>query len=265
MTESERAALDTIRRVVDSVIGESAIPDTLPVEINSLTLPVPYLSQFGQGADEFTNDSGAAAGAMLVGAYTGKKLTPSDFFHSSSTIADAPLSFPQISETLGKLGVSAELRIALKLADLALVLFSGRPAIIHIDHDLLHQAGLTPETFDGPHFVTVVGMDLRHAYIHDPLLENVSGQAKVIPWVPFFQAWKKGDGNVRTMLVPRQQLIRRVRVTATSLNVYRQPGVKAAPVGTVGSGEMFEITVRSNWWGKIGEDRWINLNYTTDI
>jgi hypothetical protein len=30
-------------------------------------------------------------------------------------------------------------------------------------------------------------------------------------------------------------------------------------------GDLFEITTQKNGWGKIGEERWINLSYATDI
>ena len=53
MTEPERAALDHIRQVVDSVIGvrnlpdtlpsesNASIPDTLPQDLNAIILPEP--------------------------------------------------------------------------------------------------------------------------------------------------------------------------------------------------------------------------------
>ena len=89
MTEPERAALDHIRQVVDSVIGVRnvpdtlppdpassipdtlpadspvIIPDTLPPDVSTSVLPVPYVSQLGTGAGQIINDSGAAAGVRL--------------------------------------------------------------------------------------------------------------------------------------------------------------------------------------------------------
>jgi hypothetical protein len=279
MTEPERAALDHIRQVVDSVLGvptppdtlpgtdtnasvpdslpadtNASVPDTLPPYVNPSILPVPYISQLGSGADQITNDSGAAAGAMLVRAYTDQTITPAEFF-----------SFAQISNTLSAKGLPVELRSSLKLADLSLILFSGRPVIALIKQTVLLAAGMTPEKFDGPHYLVVVGMDVDQAFIHDPLRKDGSGEAQGIPWLIFYQAWTQAEGYERAILVPRLQLVRRVCVTTDLLNVYTQPSDNALLAGTVSLGDLMEITTQKNGWGKIGEDRWISLSNTVDI
>jgi hypothetical protein len=288
MTEPERAALDHIRQVVDSVIGVRNLPDTLPAEptssvpdtlpadtsaptpdplpaaTNASILPVPYISQLGAGTDQFI-DTGAAAGAMLVQAYIGLSIPPSEFYQQAGQFGDVPLSFAQISNTLIARGLPVELRSGLKLADLCYILFSGRPVITLVDHAILQAAGLTPEKFAGPHFMVVVGMDVEQAFVHDPLRKDASGQAVGIPWLIFYQAWSQAQDYERSILVPRLQLVRRVRVSANLLNVHAQPSANALLVGTVGLGELFEITTQTNGWGKIGEDRWISLSYTADI
>ena len=277
MTEPERAALDHIRQVVDSVIGVPSVPDTLPPDPNAAIpdtlppdgctsiLPVPYISQLGAGSDQLFNDSGAAAGAMLVQAYTDQTIPPIEFYKQSGQIGDAPLSFTQISNTLSAKGLPVELRSGLKLADLSFILFSGRPVIALFNHTVLQAAGLTPEKFDGPHYLVVLGMDMEQAFVHDPLRKDASGQAQGIPWLIFYQAWSQAQGYERAALVPRLQLVRRVRVTANLLNVHSQPGANALLAGTVSQGELFEITTQKNGWGKIGQDRWISLSYTADI
>ena len=277
MTEPERAALDHIRQVVDSVIGVPSVPDTLPPDPNAAIpdtlppdcctsiLPVPYISQLGAGSDQLFNDSGAAAGAMLIKAYTDQSITPVEFYEQTGQIGDAPLSFEQISSTLSAKGIPVELRSGLKLADLSLILFSGRPVIALVKQTVLNTAGLTPEKFDGPHYLVVAGMDVDQAFIHDPLRKDASGQAQGIPWLIFYQAWTQAQGYERAILVPRLQLVRRVRVTADLLNVYKQPETNALLAGTVNLGDLFEITTQNNGWGKIGEYRWINLKKTTDI
>ncbi len=121
MTEPEHAALEHILRVVESVIGETTpAPSGTSQTGGAATpaiLPVPYISQLGTGAEQFTNDSGAAAGVMLVRAYIDKTITPNDFFNQSGQHADYPLSFTQIANALSANGVSAELRVPLKLAE----------------------------------------------------------------------------------------------------------------------------------------------------
>jgi|NGEPerStandDraft_6_1074524.scaffolds.fasta_scaffold58281_2 hypothetical protein len=301
MTEPERAALDHIRQVVDSVLGvpnnpdtlpadsiasvpdtlpqdpNAAIPDTLPSEgdlptpdplpeqISSSILPVPYLPQLEPATDQFVSDSGAATGAMFVQAYTDQTITPAEFFKQTGQIGDAPLSFEQISNTLGAKGVPVELRSGLKLADLSLILFSGRPVIALVKQMVLQAAGLTPEKIDGPHYLVVVGMDVEQAFVHDPLRRDASGQSLAVPWLIFYRAWSQAEGYKRAVLVPRLQLVRRVSVSTDPLNVYSQPDASAMLAGTVNQGDLFEIKTQANGWGKIGEDRWIDLSCTTDI
>ena len=300
MTEPERAALDHIRQVVDSVIGVRNLPDTLPAEpttsipdtlppdtntptpdplppdtntftpdplppaTNASILPVPYISQLGAGSDQFI-DTGAATGAMLLQAYTDLTITPAEFYKQTGQVGDVPLSFAQISNTVSAKGLPVELRSGLKLADLCYILFSGRPVIALVDHTILQAAGLTREKFDGPHFLVVLGMDVEQAFVHDPLRKDSSGQAQGITWLIFYQGWTQPQDYERAILVPRLQLVRRVRVTANLLNVYSQPSANALLAGTVGLGELFEITTQNNGWGKIGVDRWISLSYTADI
>lgn len=202
---------------------------------------------------------------MLVGAYNDQAITPTEFYKQTGQSTDNPLSFAQISNTLSAHGIPVELRSGLKLADLSLILFSGRPVIALVKQTVLQQVGLTPETFNGPHYLVVVGMDVKQAFIHDPLRRDATGQAQGIPWLTFYQAWTQPQGYERAVLVPRLQLVRRVRITANVLDVHSQPSPDATLAGTVSMGDLFEITTQKNGWGKIGEDRWISLSYAADI
>jgi hypothetical protein len=263
MTEPERAALDHIRQVVDSVIGVQTLPEPPVAGGTAAVLSVPFYSPAG---DDAIGDSGAAAGVMLVRAYGNKSITPADFYEQTGVGAGYPLSFTQIMNALGVNAVAVELRSNLKLSDLALILFSGRPAIVPIQQTVLQQAGLTSDAFDGSYYVVVVGMDMKQVYIHDPLRQDASGQAQAVPVLTFYQAWTQAQGYERAVLVPRQQLVRRVRVTSRALDVYSQPGgVEAKPSGTVSFGDVFEITQQKSGWGRISEERWIDLSYTAEI
>jgi hypothetical protein len=266
MTEPERAALEHIRQVVDSVIGVPDATEALPVDIHPSILPVPYFSPLVNELGEFTTDAGAAAGVMLVRAYGNTSITPEDLYHQTGQAADHPLSFTQIMNALGVNAIAVELRSNLKLVDLPLILFSGRPAITPIKQTILQQAGLAPGQFNGPYYVVVVGLDMKQVFIHDPLRADNAGQALRVPWLTFYQAWTQAEGYERAVLVPRQQLVRRVRVTSNVADVYKQPaGAEASLAGTANLGEVFEVTSQKGGWGKIGEDRWINLGHTTDI
>ena len=265
MTEPERAALEHIRRVVDSVIGEAApAPASASQPLVNL-LPVPYVSQLGVGASQFTNDSGAAAGAMLVRAYTGKTITPDDFFSQTGVRDDTPLSYTLISSALAANGVPAELRYSMKLGDLALVLATGRPAITLVNHDVLQQAGVTSETFSGPHYLVVVGLDVKQVCVHDPLRSDNSGIGQAIPWLMFYRAWNQAQGYQRAALIPRMQLIRRVLVNPATLDVHNDASASAASVAVAHAGDVFEVTEQKNGWGKIETGKWILLSSTADI
>lgn len=265
MTEPERAALDHIRQVVDSVIGVPAPPEPLPPGSYASILPVPHISQMEWGDDQSTSDSGVAAGVMLVRAYIDQAITPADFGNQAGQTAGNLLSFTQILNAMNGNGVPVELRSNLKLVDLSIILFSGRPVIAPIKQTVLQQAGLTSGIFNGPYYVVVVGMDVKQVFIHDPLRKDASGQAQEVPWLTFYRAWSQAQGYERAVLVPRQQLVRRVRITASTLDIHDQPDDVANLVGKVNLGELFEVVAQKNGWGKINKDRWINLSFTADI
>jgi hypothetical protein len=271
MTEPERAALEHIRQVIDSVIGVPAPPEPAPPEPASLQanpniLPIQPMPHSGEEIGIPHPDSGAEAGALLLNAYLDSTITPADFSVQAGRSADNPLSFTQIMNGLGVNGLSVELRGTLKLADLSLILFSGRPVITPVQPAILQQAGLMQEKMNEPFFVLVVGMDVKQVFIHNPFGKDVSTQTQGIPWLTFYQAWSQAKGYERAALVPRQQLLRRVRVTAILLDVFGQPGGDdASPAGTASLGDVYEVTRQKNGWGRIAEDRWINLSYTADI
>lgn len=266
MTEPEHAALEHIRRVVDSVIGErppqEAAAPVIPASNPFCCLPVPYISQLV--GENTVHDSGAVAGAMLVRAYTGKMLTPAEFLNQIGQFNEASLTLTQLSTVLKLNGVPVEIRTGLKLSDLAQILFSGRPAITMVRHIILQQGGLTTESFDGPHFLVCVGMDLRYLYAHDSLRKDPSGQAQPIPWLTFYRAWNQADSE-RAVLLPRLQLVRRVKVTAETVSICQQPNNETSLMGTAEAGDVFEVSSQRDGWGKIAENRWISLSSVTDI
>jgi hypothetical protein len=269
MTEPERAALEHIRQVVDSVIGAPAPSPNPPAAEDQARkvplLPVPYVSQVGEGAEQLNNDTGAAAGAMLVQAYTGKPVTPNDFFQQSSRKSDLPLTLQQISTVLTSNGVAVDQRSALKLAELALILATGRPALLLVKYAILQQAGLAPETYNGAHYLVAVGLDIKNVYVHDPFRYDASGQGQAIPWLVLYQAWTQAPDFERAALIPRQPLLRRVCVTSAALKIFKQP-VEGAPVaGSARAGDVYVVSAIQDDWGKVGDDLWIKLKNVADI
>jgi hypothetical protein len=273
MTEPEHVALEHIRRVVDTILGEP-VPASVPIPATDTPpapaaapaiLSVPYIVQLGAGADKFKNDSGAAAGVMLVRAYTDKTPTPDEFFTKAGQTTDAPLTMTQIVTGLTAYGVTVEQRASLKLADLATILSTGRPAIVLVKYSVLNAAGLTPETDAGAHSLVAVGLDVKQVYVHDPLRRDASGQGQGIPWLTFYQAWSQVPGYDRAAIIPRVALVRRMRITAATLNIRADANPNVSIVGTAKAGDVFEVTAQKDGWGKVGEGKWINLSYAVDI
>ncbi len=268
MSDPERAALEHIRQVVDSVIGKPAPVPILPVDDEAgriPLLPVPYVSQIGEGADQFSNDSGAAAGAMLVLAYTERVVTPNEFFKQSGQKSDQPLSLKQIASVLSAEGVAVDQRSGLKLGELALVLSTGRPALLLVQYAVLQHAGLAPETYSGDHYLVAVGMDIKNVYVHDPFRYDASGQGQAVPWLVLYQAWTQAPGGERSALIPHQPLVRRVCVASSSLKIHKEPEAAAPVAGTARSGDVYEVTAVKDGWGRVGDGLWINLKSVADI
>ena len=58
----------------------------------------------------------------------------------------------------------------------------------------------------------------------------------------------------------------RVRITADSLNVRKEPNATAKITTTVAKGNVFTIVEEKNGWGKLKSGAgWINLSYTTKL
>ncbi|MGC1375230.1 MAG: N-acetylmuramoyl-L-alanine amidase [Anaerolineales bacterium] len=236
-------------------------------------LPVPYVSQFGSGANPSVNDCGAASAVMLLRAYQDTPITP-DEFHTKFASSGAPyLSVQQLWAGINSLGVSADSRTNLGMQDLFTFLAAGKPLITPLHYKTLADAGLTEQTFDGPYFAVVVGMDIQNIYIHDPLYANAAdGEARSYPLELFGQAWKDvaADPNFPnpacSAIVPTLgigfQLTRKVKVTTASLNIRKEPALTASPAGSLKKDQIVEITRELNGWGEIPGVGWISLSYT---
>ena len=85
-----------------------------------------------------------------------------------------------------------------------------------------------------------------------------------IPWMVLYQAWSQVP-SPRAALIPRLALLRRVRIATDTLNVRQGPDATTPIVGTVRSGEVFEITQQKGEWGLIGEKRWISMKFVQDL
>jgi len=239
-------------------------------------LPVPYVTQLGEGADAHKNDCGAACAVMLIQAYTNTVLTPDDFYTNFNIQGDPYLSVQTIRDAMGKLGVLTSFKAGLTMADLFNTLATGKPVIALIRYKTLEDAGLTEKHFEGPHFAVAVGMDSKYVYLHDPLYTNpADGDAHPYPLDTFWKAW--GDVALdsqfpnpgRSAIIPAVGLgypmERSVSINIPSLNVRMGPGLNYTVVGSVKLRQVVQVTREVNSWGLIGPDQWIYLPYTLPV
>ena len=240
-------------------------------------LPVPYISQLGPGAESRKNDSGAAAAAMTLAAYTGKFITPDQFYEKFNIPGDPYLTPDQIRDALGSEGVATLFQSEITLKDLFDNLAAGIPSIVPVKYNVLHEAGLTETTFSGPHYLIAVSMDVKYIYVHDPLYTDPhDGEAHAYPLEIFQQAWTDTTRIAGYTIIPQRSAIipsapigvnpiKRVRITISRLNVRKGPGLNHAVVGTAKRSEEYNILNENNGWGEIAPGQWVSLTYTETI
>ena len=255
-------------QIKDYELGSSLRPVSL--------LSVPYVSQLGPGADMHSNDSGAASSIMLMKAYQKISLTPDEFYTHFGLQSDPYLSVVQLRNAMGSVGLLTDFKAGLSIQDIFNALASSRPTIALIRYKTLVDAGLTENTFQGPHFAVVVGMDFKYIYVHDPLYTDPGvGEAHAYPLDVFWKAWKDvaTDPTIpnpeRSLIIPTAgigfQTSRKVKVNIPSLNVRSGPGLNNPVVGTVKLGTILDISREMTSWGEIGFNRWVSLAYTVAV
>jgi hypothetical protein len=235
-------------------------------------LAVPFVSQLGSGADMHQNDSGAASVIMLLGAYFNVQMTPDEFYTKFAIPGDPYLSSMQLRNAMGSLGLLTDFHATLTVQDLFGAMAAGKPPIVALRHKVLEDAGLTDNKCEGPHFVVVVGLDVKNIYVHDPLYTNPEeGNAHAYPLDIFWKAWKdvindtKFPNPEREAIIPTAgigfKLTRTVKVNQDSLNLRSGPGEDFTVVGSAQKDEIFEVAREISGWGEIGDNRWLVLAY----
>ncbi|NDJ75693.1 MAG: hypothetical protein GYB65_05500 [Chloroflexi bacterium] len=251
-------------------------------------LPVPYVSQLGEGANAFHNDCGAACGAMLIKAYTGNNITPDDFYRATGQADDDYLSVTQLMTVLTAHGISTEWYRELSLVDLFAMLVGGRPAIVLFNYGALREkvSGLENTTFSGAHFAVMTGIDTINVYLHDPLWTITSGYSggEAIPiahadWMYIWEAAQRDYNPECAALVPVVGVgaftgvteLYQVRVTsADGIRIRTAPRVargtdtgRGVPNGYVAKIWAEERDAEGNLWGAITVDKrkWIALEF----
>ena len=247
-------------------------------------LAVPYISQLGPGADSRHNDCGAAAAAMVLAAYTGNFITPDEFYEKFNIVGDPYLTEEHVRNALGSEGLPTHFKSDLEINDLFDYLKSDIPLIIPTNYNVLHEAGLTEDSFAGPHFSAVIGMDAKNIYVHDPLFTDPEdGDAHAYPMDIFIKAWTdttlitdyaipQRSAIIPTVPIgeqPEEQpvpvILKRVQVTTSRLNVRQGPGTNYRVVGTVLRDQEYNLNSEVDGWGEIQAGKWISLSYTKTI
>ena len=235
-------------------------------------LPVPHISQLGLGADHFRNDCGAACAAMLIKAYTGKDVTPNQLFAAISPV-DRYLRVDELKSALDQHGLQTTWQADNHLIGLFGILMDGRPVIALISYAPLVDAGLGASSFRGSHFVVVVGMDIRHVYILDPLRTDHTPLA--VPIATWMCTWTEvaAQGNPACgWLAPTAQLegafaveMAHARVTCDVLNVRSGPGVGHPSIGVLREGDVIQVLEKRGEWIRHGENRWSYGQYLSEL
>ncbi|MCK5564530.1 MAG: C39 family peptidase [Planctomycetes bacterium] len=251
------------------------------------TLNIPYLSQVDDpGARQFANDCGPASVAMVLAAFD--KLggdTINALYKQTGNKKDSYTGYGQLSGLLRKRGISAQQKINMSRGQLFELLQEGRPVIVLVDYEYLKPA--KPESgFRGQHFFVVIGFDIKSVIVNDPLWRGEGGKAWAIPWEVFDKAWEEAIPE-RSALIIYDSLYGLFdtfgddtgdefpvyTIITGGLNVRSDPGVRNPLgrtnriVGAVYYGyketvyETRKIAAGNQLWGRIGDNRWIALEY----
>lgn len=166
----------------------------LPIE-DTMTniLNVPFVSQVSTEAQLHNNDCGAACVLMLLKAYNIGNMTVNQVFDAMEPTGDLGLAIGTMQTFLASKGIKNEYKVNAQLHDLFDAEIYNRPVICLIHYAPLVDAGLTEfKIFRGAHFVTVIGMDVKYIYIHDPYSVS-KGNQLAVPIPVFLQAWQQAN------------------------------------------------------------------------
>jgi hypothetical protein len=279
MAEPERIALEHIRQVVESVLGRSSSKEEHTISESEFTAPdmesvpepdlsllnVPFLSCASEELDDPESQSGKVCAAMLIHAYTDKKPSLERFLVRTTQKNGQIPTVEKILTGMKYYGVLGEQRINLNMSDLAVVLSSGRPLILKVMYDGLRSLDKVTGSSKHSQYVVCVGLDVNNICVHDPLKDLESGKDIKIPYHHLYRIWSETD-PFRSAIIPRQALLRRVRVITPEASLYARPGDNSGEYSSiVKEGEVFEISQEIDQWGKVGQDQWIDMNCVQDI
>lgn len=175
---------------------------------------IPYKSQYDPDAEEFRNDCGPAALAMILRGY-GVNISTDAVYRATGTRAHRYVGIGQLMRVAEAHGVLFDFFYGWSLEQLMAVVSAGHPAIATVHYGAwsrIDPGVSTQNRFEGPHFVVVVGHDDEYMYVNDPLWKEErreEGFRKAWTHAQFYEAWNSNhlDGNRdRSGIVARRPL-----------------------------------------------------------
>lgn len=171
----------------------------VPTE-NGGRLEVPYLSQWGEGADTRRSDCGPAAVASIIHALTAHRPTVDQVADACDQAIAGYTTAAQLARGAAKFGVKLVYRRPLVTGGMIEhVLRDGWPSIALINYKTLreetnHLGGIVrnqDQNFSAGHWVCFVGFeDARGVYVHDPNFWGAEAAKGAYRWIPW-EAWTK--------------------------------------------------------------------------
>lgn len=163
---------------------------------------IPYKSQYDSDANEFRNDCGPACLAMLLNAF-GFNASTNVVYARTGAKPNNYVSVAQLMRVGLGYGVPFDYFGRWSLSQLQEAVHKGKGIIALVHYGAWSQINpgiSTQNTFEGPHFVVVVGVDDQHIYVNDPLwkeLRRSQGFRKTWTHSQFMEAWSRNseDGN----------------------------------------------------------------------
>jgi len=199
-----------------------------------MKLNVPYKKQWGVGANESRNDCGPTCLAMILAAY-GIHKTVDEVFRATGAAPDALINFDQLIRA----GATFNLKLSHhsdSLAALKQKVEQGRPAIALINYRYFPNK---QDSYNGGHFVTVIGKTPSKVIVHDPnrLRGDAYGDSVELTNEEFINVWERHNeehsNKNSQILVPDQPipntggLTRRQAIVAAYKGVYNRAPSKS--------------------------------------
>jgi hypothetical protein len=170
--------------------------------MGAIIASIPYKSQYDPDANEFRNDCGPACLAMVLGGF-GISASTNAVHRRSGVQGDRYVSITQLMNAASSYGLTFEYFYAWTVPQLIETVRSGKAVIALVHYGAWSQMNpgiSTQNTFQGPHFVVVIGADDRMIYVNDPLWKEerrAQGFRKAWTHAQFYTAWSAChlDGN----------------------------------------------------------------------